>query len=71
MLMSERQWQILSLLERLGRGEVTVGEVGSGTRAVKAAGPADAEAVCQQWYGRTGSWQRGSKSEAQDVAGGP
>jgi len=27
MLMSERQWRILSLLERLGRGEVTVGEV--------------------------------------------
>src|SRR6478735_3623621 len=27
MLMSERHWRILSLLERLGRGEVTVGEV--------------------------------------------
>ena len=27
MLMSERQWRILSLLERLDRGEVTVGEV--------------------------------------------
>ncbi|MET0791934.1 MAG: helix-turn-helix domain-containing protein [Polyangiaceae bacterium] len=25
--MSERQWRILSLLDRLGRGEVTVGEV--------------------------------------------
>lgn len=29
MLMSERQWRVLSLLERLGRGEVTVGEVAS------------------------------------------
>jgi predicted DNA-binding transcriptional regulator YafY len=27
MLMSERQWRVLSLLERLNRGEVTVGEV--------------------------------------------
>src|SRR3954470_13061295 len=27
MQMSERQWQILSLLDRLNRGEVTVGEV--------------------------------------------
>ena len=27
MLMSERQWRILSLPERLGHGEVTVGEV--------------------------------------------
>jgi transposase len=27
MQMSERQWRTLSLLERLGRGEVTVGEV--------------------------------------------
>ena len=27
MLMSERLWRILSLLERLGRGKVTVGEV--------------------------------------------
>src|SRR5262245_56274971 len=27
MQMSERQWRILSLLERLERGEVTVGEV--------------------------------------------
>ena len=27
MLMSERQWRVLSLLERLERGEVTVGEV--------------------------------------------
>ena len=27
MLMSERQWRVLSLLERLDRGEVTVGEV--------------------------------------------
>jgi hypothetical protein len=27
MLMSERQWRNLSLLGRLGRGEVTVGEV--------------------------------------------
>ena len=25
--MSERQWRVLSLLERLNRGEVTVGEV--------------------------------------------
>ncbi len=25
--MSERQWRVLSLLERLDRGEVTVGEV--------------------------------------------
>ena len=29
MLMSERQWRVLSLLERLNRGEVTVGEVGA------------------------------------------
>ena len=39
MLMSERQWRILSLLERLGRGEVTVGEVaaslGRSTRQVQ------------------------------------
>ncbi len=27
MQMSERQWRVLSLLERLDRGEVTVGEV--------------------------------------------
>jgi hypothetical protein len=27
MRMSERQWRVLSLLERLNRGEVTVGEV--------------------------------------------
>ena len=27
MQMSERQWQVLSLLERLDRGEVTLGEV--------------------------------------------
>jgi predicted DNA-binding transcriptional regulator YafY len=27
MQMSERQWRVLSLLERLNRGEVTVGEV--------------------------------------------
>jgi hypothetical protein len=26
-VMSERQWRVLSLLERLNRGEVTVGEV--------------------------------------------
>ena len=39
MRMSERQWRILSILERLGRGEVTVGEVaaslGRSTRQVQ------------------------------------
>ena len=39
MQMSERQWRVLSLLERLGRGEVTVGEVaaslGRSTRQVQ------------------------------------
>ena len=32
MKMSERQWRILSLLERLDRGEVTVGEVAASLR---------------------------------------
>lgn len=32
MLMSERQWRVLSLLERLNRGEVTVGEVAASLR---------------------------------------
>jgi len=38
-LMSERQWRILSLLKRMGRGEVTIGEVaaslGRSTRQVQ------------------------------------
>ena len=32
MQMSERQWRVLSLLERLERGEVTVGEVAASLR---------------------------------------
>ena len=51
--MSERQWRILSLLERLGRGEVTA-EKRQQHWAVRAARPADAEAVCQQRRGRAG-----------------
>jgi len=71
MLMSERQGRILSLLERLGRGEVTVGGVaaslGRSRRQVQRmrkrfAGSGAAGLV----HGNTGR-----SPEAQGVAGGP
>ena len=69
MQMSERQWRVVSLLEQLNRGEVTVGEVAVSLRRSRR----QVQRLRKRLAGKGGawacSWQHRSTSEAQDVGG--
>ena len=69
MQMSERQWRILSLLQRLDRCEVTVGEaaasLGRSRRQVQRMRSGRLESAAGLVHGNAGV------SEAQDVTGSP